>query len=195
MESRIIDRPQDSRQAQALLPDFSAGCLDADCEAAVREWLEKCPECRSEWQSIQATMQLLSSTDHAPLTEEQSRRMWHCCREQIFEKTEANRLAAQNPAFWNWFKTQPRWGWAALGGAVAILGSVLLSPENAQEQSQPQFVVSVPTVEPQLKLFRRPSPVASEMVNHHAAMAFDPFTDHVGSTLVSYSATAGRTPQ
>ena len=191
MESRIIDRPQNSRQAQALLPDFSAGCLDADCEAAVREWLDKCPECRGEWQSIQGTMQLLSSAPHAPLSEEASRRMWHCCREQIFEKTEANRLAAQNPSFWNWFKAQPSWGWAALGGAVAILGSVLLTPEASQDQPQ----LKIATVAPELRMLRQPSRVASELVNHHSGMAIDPFTDHVGSTLVSYSATASQTPQ
>lgn len=197
MESRIIDRPQNSRQAQALLPDFSAGCLDADCEAAVREWLDKCPECRGEWQSIQGTMQVLSSTPHAPLSEEASRRMWHCCREQIFEKTEANRLAAQNPSFWNWFKAQPSWGWAALGGAVAILGSVLLTPDTTPETSTPQFATTMlsGTPTPGLKLFSQPSRVTSELVNHHSAMAFDPFTDHVGSTLVSYSATARQTPQ
>jgi len=191
MESRIIDRPQNSRQAQALLPDFSAGCLDADCEAAVREWLDKCPECRGEWQSIQGTMQLLSSAPHAPLSEEASRRMWHCCREQIFEKTEANRLAAQNPSFWNWFKAQPSWGWAALGGAVAILGSVLLTPEASQDQPQ----LKIATVAPEPRMLRQPSRVASELVNHHSGMAIDPFTDHVGSTLVSYSATASQTPQ
>ncbi|MDF2439777.1 MAG: hypothetical protein JWN98_761 [Abditibacteriota bacterium] len=198
MESRIIDRPQNSRQAQALLPDFSAGCLDADCETAVREWLEKCPECRGEWQSIQRTMQLLSSTPHAPLSEEESRRMWHCCREQIFEKVEAKRLVAQNPSFWNWFQAQPRWGWAALGGAVAILGSVLLGPDSTQEASAPTLAsatMASGTGTPELTMFRQPSRVTSELVNHHSAMAMDPFTDHVGSTLVSYSATARQTRQ
>lgn len=188
-------RPQDTKAAQALLPDFSAGCLDADCEAAVKEWLEKCPECRQEWKSIQATMHALSATPPVDLTDEDSRLMWQSCREQLFDQIESNRLAAQNPSIWNWFTAQPRWGWAALGGAVAILGSVLLSPDAGQEPTRPQLAAT--TAQPvDLVMFRRtPPPVASELVNHHTAMAFDPFTDHVGSTLVSYSATANRTPQ
>jgi hypothetical protein len=114
--------------------------------------------------------------------------MWQCCAEKLYEKREAERLARQNPGLWSWMRVQPRWGWAALGGAVAVLGSVWLMTPNPTNDGAPTLATADATG--QLVMFREPPRAASGMVNHHAGMAMDPFTDHVGSTLVSYSATA-----
>jgi hypothetical protein len=38
--------------------------------------------------------------------------------------------------------------------------------------------------------FSNPPAGAAALVNHHTGMTVDPFTDYVGNTMVSYSATA-----
>jgi anti-sigma factor RsiW len=179
----------DSRQAQSLLPDYTAGCLCEADEAAVRKWIEECPDCQKEWHAIQTTLLVVSTASQPLLSAEESRRMWECCANKIFEKREAERLARQNPSLWSWIRMQPRWGWAALGGAVAILGSVwLLAPAPTTNDGAPAFATA--SAAGDLKMFRQPPAATSGIVNHHAGTAMDPFTDHVGSTLVSASATA-----
>lgn len=181
----------DSRQAQSLLPELCSGCLDAEREAAVRAMIEECPDCQREWHLIQSTLLLVSTTSQPLLTPEQSQRMWQQCSEKLHARIEKERLAKQNPTLWSWIKLQPRWGWAALGGAVAVLGSVwLMAPDTPDTNTAPTYAAAGANSE--LVMFRRPSGAASGLVNHHAGMAFDPFTDHVGSNLVSYSATAPR---
>lgn len=108
---------------------------------------------------------------------------------------------AQPPraGLWSWAALQPRWGWAAVGGALVVLGSVWwFTPEPAAPTPPKGVLVlrSLPAPGQEsaetgrLVSFEPPPPLASPLINHHAAMSFDPFTDHVGSTLVSYSATA-----
>ena len=175
----------DTHQAQSLLPDYSADNLDAPTAAQVRRFLAECPDCKREWEAMQSTLLTVSALSQPVPTPAQSSAMWSKCAEKLHASIEAERLAAQRPAWRQWLGVQPRWGWAALGGAVAVLGSVwLMGPQNAPvspaDNSNPG----------QLVAFQQPPAMASTLVNHHSAMAFDPFTDHVGSTLVSYSATA-----
>jgi hypothetical protein len=178
----------DSRQAQSLLPDYTAGCLCEADEAAVRKWIEECPDCQKEWHAIQTTLLVVSTSTQPLPSAEESLRMWQCCADKIFEKREAERLARQNPSLWSWIQMQPRWGWAALGGAVAILGSVwLMAPTATTNDGAP--VITTADAAGELRMFRQAPPAASGMVNHHAGTAMDPFTDHVGTTLVSASAT------
>jgi hypothetical protein len=84
--------------------------------------------------------------------------------------------------------TQPRWGWAALAGSVAVLAAVWFS--TPQNNASPTNLAADNLPEGTLIRFERPPSAASPFINHHSAMAFDPFADHVGSTLVSHSATA-----
>jgi hypothetical protein len=111
------------------------------------------------------------------------------------EKTEKKRLEAQRPALWRsplgqWMSTQPKWGWAALGGSLAVLGAVwFLTPQN---NTAPSNFGGANMSEGTFIRFERPPSAASPFINHHSAMAFDPFADHVGSTLVSYSATSSQ---
>ena len=178
----------DRREALKMLPELSAGCLDASTEAAVRRWVDECPECRVEWQGLEAMARTLSSLPEADLSPEQSRMMWAHCSEALYNKVEAQRLQEQNPSIWSWMKSQPRWGWAMLGGAAVVLGTAMFAPEGPNE---PQPVVAAASTSQQagdLELFNRPPSYAATMVDHHAQMATDPFNDRVGSSLVSYSA-------
>jgi hypothetical protein len=181
----------DRREALKMLPELSAGCLDAKTEAAVRRWVDECPDCRVEWQGLETLAQTLSSLPEANLSPEASQRMWARCCDAIYDKVESQRLSQQNPSLWSWMKSQPRWGWAMLGGAAVVLGTAMLAPEGPNE---PQPVVASFTAPAgnDLEMFNRPPSYAASMVDHHAQMAADPFNDRVGSSLVSYSASSAR---
>jgi hypothetical protein len=63
-----------------------------------------------------------------------------------------------------------------------------MTPQN--DAPAPSWAANEAGTPAQFIRFDRPPAAASPLINHHSAMAFDPFADHVGSTLVSYSATA-----
>ncbi len=183
----------DRREALNKLPELSAGCLDAETEAAVRRWVEECPHCKAEWQSLQQFLGALQTVPSVQPTPEQSRQMWSCCSEALFDKVEQYRLEQQKPSLLSWMRSQPRWGWAMLGGAVAVLGATILAPDSSPSSpaSAPATVAStgVRAVDPgALQSLGRPPLYAATMVDHHAQMAADPFSDRVGSSLVSYTA-------
>ena len=191
------------RQAQSRLAVYSAEHLSDKELAALCEHLDNCPECHREWVVLQSTLLTLSTASQPVLSHEVSQRMWTCCEERLKRRAEqaasaSNPLAprsagydsdAAGPTLWGWL-LQPQLGWATLGAAVAVLGSVVfLSPGQPEEQPM-QFATSA---EPATQVtFERPPEAAQPLVNHHAAMSIDPFTDHVGTTLVSYSATASQ---
>ena len=144
----------------------------------------------------------LSQPLPSPLASEQ---MWHRCSEHIFQKVEAERNGTKQTLVANsvaapeysggisrWFSRQPRWSWATLGGALAILAGVwFLAPQddNATFANSGNFPTQNDSPG-ELIVLQRPSGATSGLVDHHSAMAVDPFTDYVGTTLVSYSATS-----
>lgn len=201
----------DCRQIESLLAKLSADDLPASKASAIWEHLTECPECEQEWRLFQTTLTVLSSGAQPLITVEQSELIWRKCSEKIHDKIEKERLAAQQPAFFNWMRSQPRWGWAALGGAMLVLGGVWwATPQDTQDNfndqlnthmaqvfpSQPNDMPSAaplaslgqPVTSP-LIAFQRPPATASAMVNNHTMMAFDPFVDHVGTAVVSHEAT------
>ncbi len=201
----------DCLKVQSNLCEMSAELLPKAALSSMREHLSECTPCRREWQNFQQTLNVLSTATQPVLADGDSRRMWHQCSEQLHERIEQRRLAARRPGLWQWVLSQPRTGWAALGAAVVILGSVwVLGPADGQQagtfstsglyssiqgsgtSSAGMGIDLAGEPAPASNVaFRRPSAEAASMINHHAAMAFDPFTDHVGTTLVSQSATAG----
>lgn len=184
----------DCRDVESQLAILSAEDLSESAAATLREHLMRCTECEKEWQMFQATMLMLSTTSQPIVTAEVSEKLWQCCSDKLHERIEQQRLAAQRPAWWNWARTQPRWGWAALGGAVAVFGGVWLYGPQESQPSQDVAVAQLPAGDQAtpgtLVNFQTPPDTASTMVNNHTAMTFDPFIDHVASNLVSYSATA-----
>ncbi len=180
------------REALELLPELSADCLDEKTAQAVRQWIDDCPECKMEWSALHTMMEQLSTASQPLLSSAQSQRMWANCAEKIFDRVEAERLAKQNPSLWAWMKMQPRWGWAMVGGAVVVLGAAwMANPEIPAAQNGDGAPALVAEADPgELRVLSQPPSYAATMVDHHAQMAIDPFSDHVGSSLVSYAASA-----
>jgi len=186
------------RDCQAKISDLSADALASSDAVLMREHLEDCRACKEEMAILERTLFSVSSATQTLPSALASEQMWHRCSEHIFQKVEAERAGAKQPIAAqreyslqgnaSWFSRQPRWSWAALSGALAILASAWLfnSPESS---SSPDFPVA-DNSPGQLVALQRPSGPASVLINHHSAMSVDPFTDYVGTTLVSYSATS-----
>jgi hypothetical protein len=205
------------RECLENFSSMSADDVPASIAQSIRQHLAACPECEQEWQVFEYTLFVLSSSTQPLPAPDASAVMWQRCSEHIFQKVEAARVdtarasADRNPnslesgaartGFWGWATRQPGWSWATLCGAAAILGAAwwlapheepAFSPGNSNNGAAPQLV-NRPNDPGTLITFRRPPDAASGLVNHHTAMAADPFTDSVGSTLVSYSATTPST--
>jgi len=182
------------RRVQSQLAALSAQKLSPRGLSCLQDHLANCPECQKEWLLFQQTVQVLSTTSQPVLRHDHSRKMWGTCSEKLHSSIEQQRLKAPRPAsalnsgwsFRDWAQEQPRWGWAALGGALVVLGSAFLSPPAGSPAPGPQAESPAPVV----TVASRPSQEMSDTVGHHATMTFDPFTDYIGSTLVSYSATS-----
>lgn len=96
------------------------------------------------------------------------------------------------------FLIAPRWGWALVSSAAAALGAAYLLSPSPVEPTAPRALTarSLPpmnTNDPgELVMFSAPPRAASSLIEHHSVMGFDPFADHVGTTLVSSSAAPQR---
>ncbi|HEX8550983.1 MAG TPA: hypothetical protein VF681_05445 [Abditibacteriaceae bacterium] len=168
----------DCRQALTELSDLSADALSSSRAQDLMQHLRDCPPCETEWQAFQTTLLRLSSAPQALPTQEQSRRIWAACLEEISRDVERKRAPQ------GLFGFAPRWSWAALAGAAAVFGGVLLMAPHAETATQG----NAPST--RIVRFENPPESMTALVNHHAGMSFDAFNDHVGSTLVSYRATA-----
>jgi hypothetical protein len=186
----------DCREVKNGLADLSAEALPSVTCEELRRHLQECPPCAREWENLQHTLFTVSTTPQQLLSAEQSRLMWARCARHIEDKIERERLAAQRPAWWQWSRS-PAMGWASLGGALAVLAGVwLLAPSTPQNSATQPLLANTDEPRAEWIRFNTPPRVASKFINHHTAMAFDPFSDHVGVTLVSDSATEiGTSPE
>ncbi|RYG63149.1 hypothetical protein EON80_21790 [bacterium] len=85
----------------------------------------------------------------------------------------------------------PQFGYALVGGAAIVLGAAYLwAPTEAAGTSQVATTLpAMPSGQPRLVSFQTPPHATTGMLDYHSAMAFEPFSDHVAPTLVSYTAT------
>jgi len=153
--------------------------------AQMHAHIEECPPCKDEWREFESTKLFLSTASQPVVPRVQSQAMWAACLEKLIVEVETSRREkAAAPR--SWFSGQPRWTWAALGGAMAVFAGVWMLAPRAE-------TLPVETTADlrnfQVVSFQKPSRAVSPFVDRHAAMSFDGFNDHVGSTLVSYSAT------
>lgn len=83
----------------------------------------------------------------------------------------------------------PQFSYALAGASALALGAAyFMSPP--EYVGPPQVVValpSLPTVSLRNVSFQVPPHATTGMLDYHSAMAFEPFSDHVGPTLVSYT--------
>jgi hypothetical protein len=191
---------------------LSAEALSASDAQRMREHLSYCPSCMQEWQRFQTTLLVLTTATQAMPSARQTEQLWEGCAEHIFQRTEARRLQGPGvaetttPAWMNWVRNQPAWGWVALGSAVAVLGGAWwFSPQDNQpvtgsgtalaDLSPVQSLMPPPDANSafpgRLITFQRPPALASSMVDSHTTMTYAPFVDHVGTLIVSSSATDG----
>lgn len=199
----------DCHQVESQLAMLSAEALPATTAHQIREHLTRCKSCEQEWQVLQSTLLVLSTTTQPLLSQRQSEQLWRRCSEQLHEQIEAKRLAAQKPSWLSWINNQPRLGWAALGSAVAVFGGVWwFSPQDAANSTPDMASVQMAQGYPDQSLlpppnaneafpgrlitFQRPSAMAASMVDNHTAMTFDPFIDYVATTAISSSAAESR---
>lgn len=168
------------------LCDYSADALVSTEAREIESHLEKCPPCLQEWKSLQFTLHSVSTANQSMPNRECSRQMWNQCLSHIEKKVELERLQSSRKT--SWFQS-PWLGWATLGSAFAFLASVLLT--SPKTMTQPQAVdqtVVAPNSSNEWVLFQTPPRAATSYINHHAMMAFDPFADRVGNSLVADSA-------
>lgn len=196
----------DCRRAKTRLIALSTDSLPEKVRDELHQHFKACPDCHKEWLVVEDTLTTLSTTSQPIVTKEQTQRMWLTCSERLHQKIEAERIRGKrssaglfNPArrpfaFGGHSTRSMAWSWAALGGALAILGGVyFLTPQAALPSDN---APSVPTLSASTAgdpgafiALGRSSDSATTLVDHHTSMVFSPFSDRVGSTLVSYSAT------
>ena len=196
----------DCKQAQTNLCELSAQACDEITAREVERHLAQCPPCEEEWRELQRSLLQLSTATQSLPSSEQSRAMWAACEKKL---AAASRAAASRPApslslaerLQQALGLQPRLGWVALGGACALLfGALLTSPSpsvaplenNASEYSRvvQSSIRDEAPIQRASSNTQKPPRAAALFIDHHTAMGFDPFTDHVGPTLVSFSASA-----
>lgn len=201
----------DCKQTQNQLCDFSAQTCDDNTARAVQQHLAQCPPCEAEWRELQESLLRLSTATQELPSSDQSRAMWAACEKKIAAASlpASSRPAPAQPApslslmerVQQALGLQPRFGWFALGGAFAALcGALLTSPSptfapagnTAREYSQvvQRSVRDEAPAQLVASNAQKPPRAAALFIDHHTAMSFDPFTDHVGPTLVSFSASS-----
>jgi hypothetical protein len=181
---------------------LSADDISATSAAAIHDHLLACPQCQGEWVLFERTLIVLSTSTQPLPSAQASEQMWQSCADHVFKKVE-NRRTARRSGLLGWMTQQPRWSWASLFVALTILGAAwLFAPHDEAFNVLTDGVNTVwrnsdtshagfgPGA---LVTFQRPPAATSGLINHHSAMAADPFADNVGSTLASYSATSPAT--
>ena len=183
-----------SDEVKKILPEYSCDALSPAEAKEVERFLKECPHCIAEWSSLQEALLTVSTASQPLLPQDKSRQMWQGCLRHIEEKTERERLVKKSADYSSprvsWFRA-PWLGWATLATSFAVLGAVWFSsPSQNAVPSTSNVIASLPDTQNQTEWvsFQTPPQVAAPYINHHALMAFDPFSDRVGTTLVADSA-------
>lgn len=198
----------DCNQTEAKFCEVSADACDEQTARAVREHLANCPPCEKKWREFENSMLACSTATQPVPTSAQTRAMWEACEKKCFTSAQVATPQRQSAPIsvsqriGNWFGAQPRWSLATLGAATAIFcgvwissvmpASQVISQNGTREYSRlvsRSIIDEVPLGTSDARA-QMPPRDAAFFIDHHASMGFDPFTDHVGPTLVSFSASA-----
>lgn len=121
----------------------------------------ECRSCQQEWTQYQQMLFLVSSVSQPLPDTRQSEQMWAHCKRHLIEEeindkytSPVRRQAAKrvwhessNP-LWGWFNAQPRWSWAAFGGAVAALLAAWLVTSPSQQPTNTPAVSTARLIAP-----------------------------------------------
>jgi hypothetical protein len=194
---------------------LSADDLSPAEAEAVRRHLEECPPCKGQLVLFERTLFTLSSTSQPLLSARRSRQMWLVCLEHARAEKSGSHPLPVEPAssgadskanLWEsfsksfgWLAGTPRWGWALAGGAATVMtAAYLLAPQPQTPGAGDSSLAAMPLPQGTFvafsgpgrgNTFEVPSPSAAQLVDYHTAMNFEPYTDHVGPSLVAYTST------
>lgn len=212
---------------QLKISDLSADNLSAREASNMLAHFATCHSCQQCWEEYQQTMFELSTSTQPIPGATRSQQMWKYCQQRITE-TELDsrystpaRAALRNSinqttgsSVWNWIGDQPRWGWIALGGAMAILAGAWFATTPAPEPGNSAPITSAQLFAPshvnngdyppapasdnsQLNLpsfdassptvFEAPTAPPSRFVDHPSIIHENPLQDAASSSVVSYS--------
>ncbi|HEX9998203.1 MAG TPA: hypothetical protein VGB45_13770 [Abditibacterium sp.] len=204
----------ESRHALMELISYGVEELSNEDAAQLLSRIHECPECTGQWVLFEKTYTVLSQSGETEISVERSQKMWLACVEHAKHKapalTESEVLPGsshsdsslregdrrrstypQSTSGWlgalkNAFS--PRLSYSLAAAATLVLAaSLFFSPRPSGETS----VAALPAL-PQAATaisFQTPPHATTGMLDYHSTMAFEPFSDHVAPTLVSFTAT------
>jgi hypothetical protein len=212
---------------QSKICELSVDSLSARDASNMLAHFAACPSCQECWEEYQQTMFVLSTATQPIPAKTQTQQMWSHCQQRITESeidtrySTPARAALRNAvnenignSLWNWIGGRPRWGWVALGGAMAALAGAwfastpapdpgnstsittaqLFSPSNVNNvdypptpanSNTPLDLPSFDTSSP--TVFAAPSAPAYPFVDHHPNANENPLQDAASSSVVSYT--------
>jgi hypothetical protein len=108
----------------------------------------------------------------------------------------ASRSDSSRNGDFGWFQglkslLRPSWGLALAGGSAAVLAAAILASPSPSTVPVTRSAMTLPPVPETASLvaFQTPPYATTGLIDYHSAMSFEPFSDHVAPTLVSYTAT------
>jgi len=209
------------------ISELSADNLSTREASGILAHLATCNSCQHCWEEYQQTMFALSTSTQPIPGASRSQQMWSYCQQRITESeidsrySTPARAALRNSindtagnSVWSWIGGQPRWGWIALGGAMAVLAGAwfmttpapdpgntasittaqLFSPSNVNNVDYPpapatsNTPLDLPSFDASSPtVFEAPTPPTSQFVDHHSIINENPLQDAASSSVVSYT--------
>jgi hypothetical protein len=214
-------------KVQSKMSELSADNLSSRDASSMLAHFATCTSCQQCWEEYQQTMFVLSTSTQPIPGASRSQQMWIHYQQRIAESEIDSRYstparaalrnsidATAGNSLWSWMGIQPRWGWIALGGAMAALAGAWFAstpapgPDNSTSITTAQLFApshvnnvdyppapatgNTPLDLPSFNnssptVFAAPTTPASPFVDHHSPMNENPLQDAASSSVVSYT--------
>jgi len=138
-------------RVKSKLSALSADTLSSNEAGNMLAHFAECRSCQQEWTEYQQMLFVVSSVTQPLPNARQSQQMWAHCKQHLIEQEIHNKYTSptrrqamrnvlherHNP-LWGWLGAQPRWSWAAFGGALAaLLAAWFVSSPTPQPANTP----------------------------------------------------------